>query len=176
MEVRRSARVLVVANRTAATPRVLEAVKRRVAAGPCEFALLVPDVSDRKVADWTLESALPLLERAARGPVEGLVGGPDPLEAVQHAVDKGHFDEIIISTLPKRASKWLRRDLIGQVKKLGLPVTAIVPRKAGDTSMDATLEAGSGSLGKAMTESSTWAPKGSRSEVPRIGDERPRGE
>ena len=83
MEPPRTTRVLIVANRTAATHRLLEAVKQRAGAGPCQFALLVPDVHDRNAADWTLESALPLLERAARHPVEGLVGGPDAFESVQ---------------------------------------------------------------------------------------------
>src|SRR4051812_50042470 len=72
------ARVLVVANRTAAAQRLLDAVKRRAQAGPCEFALLVPDVRDRRTADWTLDAALPLLARAAGGPGEGLAGGPGP--------------------------------------------------------------------------------------------------
>ena len=122
-------RVLVVANRTASTPRLLKEVGRRARAGPATFALLIPDAPDRKAADWTLEAAIPLLEREARGKVDGLVGGPDPLEAVERAIHEGDFDEIIVSTLPRKRSKWLRRDLIRQIERLGLPVTAVVPRQ-----------------------------------------------
>ena len=128
MESAQLTRVLIVANRTASTHRLIEAVGRRAKASPCEFALLIPDVTDRKAADWTLETAQRSLRPAARGNVEGLVGGPDPFESVKAAVRDGNFDEIIISTLSKKTSKWLRRDLIRKVESLGLPVTAIQPR------------------------------------------------
>jgi hypothetical protein len=125
-------RVLVVANRTAATHRLLEEVRRRRKSGPCEFALLIPDVTDRKKADWTLETAVPMLRRAAGGPVEGIVGGPDPFISVQNAVRGGSFDEIIVSTLSKKTSKWLRRDLVRKIEGLGLPVTAVLPRQTAE--------------------------------------------
>src|SRR3954454_22706654 len=80
-----SHRTLIVANRTASTPLLLKEVERRAAERPTRFALLIPDVSSRQAADWTLDTALKLLRRAASGPhrfgeeqVEGLVGGSDP--------------------------------------------------------------------------------------------------
>jgi hypothetical protein len=122
-------RILIVANRTAATPVLLDEVGRRARAAPCTFALLIPDAPDRKAADWTLDAAIPLLEREARVKVQGLVGGQEPFDSVERAVREGDFDEIIVSTLPKKRSKWLRRDLIRQVEGLGLPVTVVVPRQ-----------------------------------------------
>lgn len=128
MDSQQRARVLIVANRTASTFRLVEAVRRRAEAGACTFALLIPDVTDRRQADWTMETAQRVLRPAARGDVEALVGGSDPFASVEAAVQQGDFDEIMISTLPRRVSKWLRRDLIRRVEGLGLPVTAIVPQ------------------------------------------------
>ena len=146
MESQQKTRVLIVANRTASTPRLIEAVRSRAEASPCEFALLIPDVTNREAADWTMETAQRLLRPAARGNVAGLVGGPDPFESVKQAVQEGNFDEIMISTLPKRMSKWLRRDLIRRVEGLGLPVTAIVPKAAKLSREEEIALAGAGGL------------------------------
>jgi hypothetical protein len=133
-------RVLVVANKTAATPALLDAVRERAARGPCTFTLLVPnpahglhslvDPEDQteSEAQQTIELALPLLEQAAGGPVESMIGVPFPLDAVQDAVNVHGFDEIIISTLPTRVSKWLHLDLPRKVAALGLPVTTVTAR------------------------------------------------
>jgi hypothetical protein len=136
METDRVTRILVVANRTAAAPALLDEVRRRTEAGACRFSLLIPDVRARGAADWTLEIALPLLQRAAKSRVEGLLGGPEPLESVQQALAEGDFDEIIVSTLPRRFSRWIRRDLITQIKGLGLPVTVVTPTPPRRTSED----------------------------------------
>ena len=131
------ARVLVVANRTAATPALLDAVRERAGRGPCAFTLLIPnsahglhrlvDPEDqgRSEAEETLELAIPLLEKAAGAPVTGLVGDPEPLAAIQDAVNLHGFDEIIISTLPTRFSRWLKLDLPHKAAGLGLPVTTV---------------------------------------------------
>ena len=119
-------RILVVANRTAATPTLLDEVSRRARDAPISVSLLVPDAPSKDHADWTLELALPLLERAAGGRVEGISAeGEDPLDAIRKVVQSGGFDEIVISTLPRRVSHWLRRDLPSQVERLGLPVTVV---------------------------------------------------
>ena len=70
--------VLVVANRTASTQRLLDEISRRAELEPSRFTLLIPDVSDRKAADWTLEVAIPLLRRALEGRSIILLEVPTP--------------------------------------------------------------------------------------------------
>jgi hypothetical protein len=127
-----SHRTLVVANRTAATPLLLEEIERRAGGRPTEFVLLIPNVTSRKAADWTLNEALVAIRRAARGPtgyrtaeVRGLLGGAEPFDSIKQALAAERFDDVILSTLPKRRSQFLRGDLPRRVEELGIPVTVI---------------------------------------------------
>jgi hypothetical protein len=131
------ARVLVVANKTAATPALIDAVRERAARGACEFTLLVPNAThglhklvdpedqSESEAETTIELAIPLLEEAAGVPVDAMIGVPEPLAAIQDAINLHGFDELIISTLPTRVSKWLKLDLPSKAAGLGLPVTTV---------------------------------------------------
>jgi hypothetical protein len=134
------ARVLVVANKTAATPALIAAVRERAQRSPASFTLLVPapahglhkvvdpEDQDRSEAEDTLELALPLLEEAAGAPVEPMIGVAEPLAAIQDAVNLHGFDELIISTLPARVSRWLKLDLPHKAAGLGLPVTVVTAK------------------------------------------------
>ena len=133
-------RVLVVANRTAATPDLLDAVHRYALEQPTTFSLLIPDAGKAEHADWTLELALPLLERAARGPVAALTGdSDDPVDAIRDAVARDRYDRIIISTLPRHVSRWLRRGLPKRVEAFGIPVEVITPGR--QSTRDVVVEA-----------------------------------
>jgi hypothetical protein len=137
-------RVLVVAARTAATPALIEAVRERAARGPCAFTLLVPnpthglhtvvDPEDQGTgeAQSIIELAQPLLEDAAGASIDTMVGDPRPLDAIQDAINLHGFDEIILSTLPARVSKWLKLDLPSKVGGLGLPLTTVTARSRED--------------------------------------------
>ncbi|MGA8364629.1 MAG: hypothetical protein WB709_08920 [Solirubrobacteraceae bacterium] len=132
-------RVLIVAHKTAATQPLLDAVHERAARGRCAFTLLVPNATHglHKVVDpedqaeseaqTVLDRALPLLEQAAGAPVDGLLGDPDPIAAVHDAINLHGFDEVIISTLSAKMSRWLRLDLPSKVAGMGLPVTTVTP-------------------------------------------------
>jgi hypothetical protein len=61
-----------------------------------------------------------VLEEAAGGRIEALIGSHDPLAAVQDALNLQGYDEVIISTLPPRVSRWLRLDLPHKVAALGV--------------------------------------------------------
>jgi hypothetical protein len=129
------ARVLIVARRTAATPKLLAHVRQRAQRGPCRFTLLVPGAPpllDRhgEATRAVLELAIPLLEEAAGGEVKGATGHEDPLIAVERALAHGRFDEVIVSTLPERVSRWLRLGLPAEIERLGVPVTVVTAEQA----------------------------------------------
>jgi hypothetical protein len=128
------ARILVVANKTAESPELRDALCSRKDGN--SFFLVVPASGGsglEKAADpdAAVEHTKPHLEAALtalRGEgleVEGTVGDTDPLAAVQDALNFGAYDEVIVSTLPARASRWLKMDLPSRVERLGVPVTHI---------------------------------------------------
>ncbi len=131
-------RVLVVANRTAIDEPLIEAVAERARAGEASFHLLVPatprglhrvvdpEVSGREEAEAQMRRALPELSEAAGSEVTGAVGDADPLAAIQDVLPEG-FDEIMISTLPRRLSRWLKLGLPDKLSGTGLPVTHVQP-------------------------------------------------
>jgi hypothetical protein len=132
-------RVLVITDRVAATPSLLDTIRGRAARGPATFRILVPNPA---AAEWhpthperhdkvaeaerVLAQALPLIEEAAGHAVEGLVSTRhDPMDAIEEALHDEPFDEIIIATAPHNVERWLHVDLPHRVAHLGLPVTAV---------------------------------------------------
>lgn len=129
--------VLLVANRTAVSDVLLDAVRARAARSPTRFHLVVPatprgldrlvdpDTAGLPEATAQLELALPALAEAAGTEVSGEVGDADPLAAISDALHARHFDELILSTLPRRLSGWLRLDLPRKAAHFGVPVTHV---------------------------------------------------
>jgi hypothetical protein len=115
-----STRVLVVANRTAATPWLLQEIERRRGAA---IALIVPTFGGRGGTDWTEEDAARRVEQAAGALVERLGGGS--FGAIERAVAQGGFDEILVSVAPGRRRP--QRDLVRRIDGLGVPVTLLMP-------------------------------------------------
>lgn len=140
--------VLVVAHQTASTPGLMDAVSARAERGPATFHLVVPrrphgmhklvDPLDdgAEEAEAVLAEALPRLSLAAGSEVTGSIGDHEPLMAIHDAVNLRGYDELIISTLPRRISKWLHLDLVSKARGLGLPVTHVEAREAPERARD----------------------------------------
>ena len=138
MAVAHPARVLVVTDRTAATPALLSAIRLRARRGPVEFRVLVPNPAPAewhplhperrdKVADAerVLMHALPQIQEAADGAVRGRVSiRHDPMAAIEEMLLDEPFDEIVLSLAP-HTHRWLHPDLARRVVRLGLPVTVV---------------------------------------------------
>ena len=118
-------RILVIANRTASTPAMLEVVAKRARDG-ARFTVLVPPEHEHH-DDWSQEAAVERVGQAAGGDVASLDSGDDPLDSVHRAVSDGEFDELIVCTAPTHLARWVHHDLPHRLQHLGLPVVVIPP-------------------------------------------------
>jgi hypothetical protein len=136
------ANVLVVANRTAESPELLDALRQRAAQGEATFTLLVPATphgvawaadmhSGGSEAEEHMNNAVERMRSAGLNVKEGKVGDPDPIAAVQDEVNFARYDEVVVSTLPGGVSKWLKLDLPHRVERTtGLPTTHVLAQEA----------------------------------------------
>jgi GNAT superfamily N-acetyltransferase len=128
---------LAVANRTAASPTFLEALRAR-ATEPEQhvFIFVVPQEGGHGVAARQARARLTqVIDRArAAGMIcAGMIGDPDPYTAVMNAVQFFRVDDIVISTLPATRSGWLRADLIERVRRASnKPVEHVVATDAAE--------------------------------------------
>jgi hypothetical protein len=131
-------RFMIVANQTLGGDHLRREVAKRVAHGRCRFYVVVPatpysrnglvwtEGESRAVAYRRLDEALRRL-RLIAADVEGEVGDQWPLTAIADVLLARDFDEIIISTLPSGASRWLSLGLPRRVERaFKLPVTLII--------------------------------------------------
>lgn len=142
---------LVVANQTLGGDQLMQEVRRRAAAGPSSFYVVVPNTrpadaalsgapvspaaaslsADEEehrgtlIAQSRLRQALTQL-RAEGLEARGELGDPEPMSAIGAALALEQFDEIIISTLPAGVSRWLGMDLPSRAeRRFKLPVTTV---------------------------------------------------
>jgi hypothetical protein len=140
--------VLVVANQSLGSADLADLVRERIIEDECEFTLLVPatvasdmskpllsatqnmpgassDGDEYDAARARLAVGVKLFHQLG-ATVDGDVGDPDPLHAIRDMLSHRQFDEIILSTLPSGASRWLHQDLPHKIdRKFHLPVTVV---------------------------------------------------
>jgi GABA permease len=147
--------VLVVANKTLGSNDLLQSIRDRMAKGPCRFTVLVPATphahrestlealtrritnmpataeargtsdADYAHAQGRVEFGIEQLQRLG-AEVDGEVGDANPAKAVEDALARRSYDEIILSTLPSSVGRWLGQDVPQKVKRrFKGPVTVV---------------------------------------------------
>jgi nucleotide-binding universal stress UspA family protein len=140
-------RYLVVANQTLGGEQFTAKLAECMSAGPCRFYLVAPVTNTEASDRWFtggLEGVLPGAYRIARvladgrlrneldrlreagAEADGEVVDPLPLEAIRKIASREDADEVIVSTLPRRLSRWMAMDLPHRIRRATkLPVTHI---------------------------------------------------
>jgi hypothetical protein len=141
-------RYLIVANQTLGGEQLTAKITECMDAGPCRFYLVVPvtqtEASDRWAAGGLDGGVIPGAYKIARAlaagrlkhelarlqeagaDADGEVVDPHPIDAIRKLASREEIDEIIVSTLPRRLSRWTAMDLPHRVRRATkLPVTHI---------------------------------------------------
>jgi nucleotide-binding universal stress UspA family protein len=132
-------RYLVVANQTLGGGQLLQLL-RQLAETPATFHVLVPatpptdhlwtEAEAHSIARTRLETALDRFRRLGAEEVTGEVGDARPMQAIDDVLAREAFDEIVLSTLPPRLSRWLKLDLIHRVRSTyGIPVRHVISHR-----------------------------------------------
>lgn len=113
-----TARLLVVANRTADSDELRDALHHRAEGGALTVTLVVPAALGREAE--VREHLDRVLERMRADGIEadGVVGDADPVNAALDVWDPRRFDEIIVCTLPTGESTWLHIDLPHRLRRM----------------------------------------------------------
>lgn len=141
------ARYLIVANQTIGGEQLTAKLDELSSAGPCTFRFLVPVTDTEGLRQWDyppIDRVIPdahqiaealaqgrlehELARLRRGGIEatGEVVDALPVGRAQEVLQEEHFDGIVVSTLPRRLSRWLVMDLPHRIARLSdVPVTHV---------------------------------------------------
>jgi hypothetical protein len=126
--------VLIVTDRAEAGQGLLDAVRKRAAAGPTEFHVLAPNPA---AAEWhpfhpqrhdaerraerDLLRMLPAIQDAAEAAVRGHVSARhEPMAAIEELLHDEPFDEIVLAMNGEHPERLARR-----VAHIGLPITSV---------------------------------------------------
>ena len=141
-------RYLIVANQTLGGEQLTAKITECINAGPCRFYLVAPvtqtEVSDQWAAGGLDGGVVPGAYKIARAlaagrlqhelarlretgaEADGEVVDPNPIDAIRKLASREEVDEVIVSTLPRRLSRWMAMDLPHRVRRATkLPVTQI---------------------------------------------------
>jgi hypothetical protein len=126
--------VLVIANETAASRTLLDALRDKDPA-VCRFTVIAPvnepnqgyvvyEDTRRAAAGRRLDKTLKALREAGFS-AQGFVVETGPVQAVKDALAQlePKVDQIVVSTHPEERSGWLRRNVLGDVERLAEPVS-----------------------------------------------------
>ncbi len=144
-------KVLIVGNRSLGGSELAALIAERVETSGCDAHLVVPvpnpvasavavgasapdmaptlsrDIEDdRRAAQEQLEFGLDWLTGLGAVATGQLSLDADTPTAVARLVESSGFDEVIVSTLPTKVSRWLRQDLPCRIgRKVSIPVTVV---------------------------------------------------
>jgi hypothetical protein len=128
------ANVLVVANETVIGEALLQRIRERARRSPASFLIVSPQsdlsLASHPEAERRLRNALATL-RSDGIEAHGQIAHPDPFTAAMQAISDERIDQIIVSTFPGERSGWLKRDVVGRLRKeTRIPVEHVVVEPA----------------------------------------------